>query len=166
MRTPDPFSFAGPGKGQVIALSLAAGGAATDYEDAWSAINEFLRADHTWSGYERNNAYVNNGDGTFTEAACVLGLDFVEDGRSFALADLDGDGRFEVVLKTGTHRRCVCCSHASIHCRRPSPSRCRAREAKARPPRRVRHLLRASVVCRYPVQSGLQQQHPGGGQHQ
>lgn len=84
---------------QVVARSLASGGAATDYEDAWSAINEFLRANRTWSGYERNNAYVNNSNGTFTEAAGVLGIDFLEDGRSFALADLDGDGRLEVLLK-------------------------------------------------------------------
>ncbi len=84
---------------QVIARSLAQGGSGTDYEDAWSAINEFLRSDYSWSGHERNNGYINNHDGTFTEAAGVLGLDLIEDSRTFALLDLDGDGRLEVVLK-------------------------------------------------------------------
>ena len=65
----------------------------------WSAINEFIRADYTWSGYQRNNFYLNNRDGTFAEAAGVLGLDCIEDSRSFTLSDLDGDGRLELVLK-------------------------------------------------------------------
>ena len=84
---------------QVVARSMQSRGASSDYEDAWSAINEFLRSDFTWSGYERNCAYLNNGDGTFTEAAALLGLDCLDDSRSFALADLDHDGRLEIVLK-------------------------------------------------------------------
>ena len=84
---------------QIVARSLANGGNSKDYGDAWSAINEFIRSDHSWSGYQRNNFYLNNRDGSFTEAAGVLGLDFLDDSRSFALADLDHDGRLEVVLK-------------------------------------------------------------------
>ena len=38
-------------------------------------------------------------DGTFSDVSGVVGLDFVEDGRSFALADFDHDGRLEVFLK-------------------------------------------------------------------
>lgn len=84
---------------QVVARSLAAGGNSKEYVDAWSAINEFIRSDHSWSGYQRNNFYINNRNGSFTEAAGILGLDFLDDSRSFALADLDHDGRLEVVLK-------------------------------------------------------------------
>ena len=84
---------------QIVARSLANAGNSKDYGDAWSAINEFIRSDHSWSGYQRNNFYLNNGNGTFTEAAGILGLDFIDDSRSFALADLDHDGRLEVVLK-------------------------------------------------------------------
>lgn len=69
------------------------------YEQGWNAINELIRADGTWSGYERNNFYVNNRDGTFSDIAGTAGLDFVEDSRAFALADFDGDGRLEVLLK-------------------------------------------------------------------
>ena len=47
-----------------------------DYEQGWSAINELIRADGTWSGYERNIFYANNGDGTFSDISGVVGLDF------------------------------------------------------------------------------------------
>ena len=87
---------------QVVARSLSAGGNSTEYEDAWSAVNEFLRSDYTWSGYQRNNLYLNNGDGSFTEAGAVLGLNLLDDSRSFALTDLDQDGRVEIVVKSRT----------------------------------------------------------------
>jgi len=69
------------------------------YERGWNAINELIRADGTWSGYERNNFYANNRDGTFSEISGAAGLDFIEDSRAFALADFDRDGRLEVFLK-------------------------------------------------------------------
>src|SRR5437016_5185690 len=69
------------------------------YEQGWNAINELIRSDNSWSGRERNVFYLNNHDGTFSEVSGTVGLDFLEDGRSFALADLDQDGRLEVVLK-------------------------------------------------------------------
>ena len=69
------------------------------YEHGWNALNELIRSDRTWNGYERNVLYANNHDGTFSEVSGPAGLDFAEDGRSFALADLDHDGRLEVVLK-------------------------------------------------------------------
>ena len=43
--------------------------------------------------------FANNRDGTFTEVSGAVGLDFPEDSRSFALADLDHDGRLEIILK-------------------------------------------------------------------
>src|SRR5207248_2322911 len=43
--------------------------------------------------------YANNRDGTFSEISGTVGLDFLEDSRAFALADLDQDGRLEVILK-------------------------------------------------------------------
>ena len=84
---------------QVVAYSPDTAGASHDYEQGWNAINELIRADETWSGYERNVFYVNNRDGTFSDVSAAIGVDFVEDGRSFALADIDHDGRLEVVLK-------------------------------------------------------------------
>ena len=69
------------------------------YEHGWNAINELIRSDHSWNGSERNVLFANNRDGTFSEVSAVAGMDLIEDGRSFALADLDHDGRLEVVVK-------------------------------------------------------------------
>ena len=84
---------------QVVALSPDSAQPSHDYEQGWSAINELIRADGTWSGYERNVFYANNGDGTFSDISGAAGLDFVEDGRAFAVSDFDGDGRQEIFLK-------------------------------------------------------------------
>jgi len=84
---------------QVVARSPLKAEPSQDYEQGWSAINELIRSDGAWSGFERNVFYVNNRDGTFSDVSGAVGLDFVEDGRSFALADFDQDGRMEVLLK-------------------------------------------------------------------
>ena len=84
---------------QVVANSPDQAAASHEYEEGWNAINELIRADGTWSGYERNICYANNRDGTFSDVSYVVGLDFIEDSRSFALADFDNDGRLEVFLK-------------------------------------------------------------------
>ncbi len=84
---------------QVVANSPGTAKPADGYEQGWNAINELIRADYTWSGYERNIFYANNRDGTFSDVSGAVDLDFLEDGRSFALADFDHDGRQEVFLK-------------------------------------------------------------------
>ena len=84
---------------QVVANSPEGSKPGSAYEQGWNAVNELIRADATWSGYERNVLYLNNGDGTFSDVSGVAGMDFLEDSRTFALADFDHDGRVEVVLK-------------------------------------------------------------------
>ncbi|RXH54219.1 FG-GAP-like repeat-containing protein [Granulicella sibirica] len=84
---------------QVVGRSPDDASPSLAYERGWNALNELIRTDSSWSGHERNVALANNGDGTFTEVSGPLGLDFLEDGRSFALSDLDGDGRLEIILK-------------------------------------------------------------------
>jgi Flp pilus assembly protein TadD/peroxiredoxin len=84
---------------QVVGKSPQNASVSAGYERGWNAINELIRSDTTWNGYERNVLYANNRDGTFSAVSGVAGLDFLEDSRSFALADLDHDGRLEVVLK-------------------------------------------------------------------
>ena len=69
------------------------------YEQGWNAINELIRSDSTWSGFERNVFCLNNGDGTFSDVSGVVGLNCMEDSRTFVLADFDHDGRQEMVLK-------------------------------------------------------------------
>jgi tetratricopeptide (TPR) repeat protein len=84
---------------QVVANSPNEARLSHVYEQAWNAINELIRADRTWSGFERNVFYLNNRDGSFCDVSGIVGMDFPEDGRSFARGDFDGDGRMEVVLK-------------------------------------------------------------------
>ncbi|MGA2099527.1 MAG: FG-GAP-like repeat-containing protein [Candidatus Sulfotelmatobacter sp.] len=85
---------------QTIAFSPDEARPSHDYEQGWNAINELIRSDGTWSGYARNVFYGNNRDGTFSDISGVVDLDFLEDGRSFALGDFDLDGRQEVFLKS------------------------------------------------------------------
>ncbi|HTZ58838.1 MAG TPA: tetratricopeptide repeat protein [Acidobacteriaceae bacterium] len=84
---------------QVVAKSPQDSTPSPAYEHGWNALNELIRSDGSWSGYERNVMFANNRDGTFTEVSGAVGLDFPEDSRSFALADLDHDGRLEIILK-------------------------------------------------------------------
>ena len=84
---------------QVVAKSSEDATPALAYEHGWNAINELVRSDHTWHGYARNVMFANNRDGTFSEISGPSGLDFIEDSRTFVLADLDRDGRLEVILK-------------------------------------------------------------------
>jgi tetratricopeptide (TPR) repeat protein len=84
---------------QIVAKSSEDATPASAYERGWNAINELVRSDSTWHGYARNVMFANNGDGTFSEVSGAVGMDFLEDSRSFALADIDHDGRLEVILK-------------------------------------------------------------------
>lgn len=84
---------------QVVAKSPDDATPSLAYEHGWNAINELIRSDNSWNAYERNVMFANNRDGTFSEVSGVTGLDFLEDSRSFALADIDHDGRLEVILK-------------------------------------------------------------------
>ncbi len=84
---------------QVVGKSPESSVSSPSYERGWNAINELIRSDSTWNGYERNVLYVNNHDGTFSDVSGVAGLDVRDDSRSFALADIDHDGRLEVIVK-------------------------------------------------------------------
>ena len=83
----------------VVGNSPTTARSSPDYEQGWNAINELIRADGTWSGYESNVLYANNRNGTFSDISGAIGMNFLEDGRSFVLADLDHDGRQELILK-------------------------------------------------------------------
>jgi tetratricopeptide (TPR) repeat protein len=87
---------------QVAQRSAESKGASGEYEMAWNAVNELVRSDYSWSGYERNVFFANNGDGTFSDVSGVLGLDLRDDSRAYGLSDFDHDGRLEFVLKNRT----------------------------------------------------------------
>lgn len=84
---------------QVVAKSPDNATPSLAYERGWNAINELVRSDNAWHGFARNVMFANNRDGTFTEISGAVGLDALEDSRAFALADIDHDGRLEVILK-------------------------------------------------------------------
>ena len=84
---------------QVVGNSPQNSNPSSTYEQGWNAINELIRSDSSWAAPERNVFYANNRDGTFSDVSGAVGLDFPEDSRSFVLADLDHDGRLEVILK-------------------------------------------------------------------
>ncbi len=52
-------------------------------------------------GEQRNAMFRNNQDGTFTEVGYLLGADRVEDGYVVSLADVDGDGNQDMILRNG-----------------------------------------------------------------
>jgi tetratricopeptide (TPR) repeat protein/peroxiredoxin len=84
---------------QVVAKSPLEARADQRYELGWIATHELIHTDGTWGGYDRNVFFLNNRDGTFSDVSGTLGMDFIEDGRAYALADFDHDGRIEVFLK-------------------------------------------------------------------
>jgi ASPIC and UnbV./FG-GAP repeat. len=84
---------------QVVARSPATQVTAPDYENGWSAINQCIREDFSWSGREPNVFYVRR-DGRYRDASGVSGFDFADDSRAFAVTDFDGDGYPDIVLKS------------------------------------------------------------------
>ena len=59
-----------------MANSPAEAKPALDYEQGWNALNELIRADGTWSGFERNVFYANNRDGTFSDVSGAVAWTF------------------------------------------------------------------------------------------
>ena len=96
---PDSYDLSSFFWRRVVAETPVEAAPARKYEQGWNAINELIRSDGTWAGYERNTFYANNRDGTFSDLSGTVGLDFFEDSRTFAVADFDHDGRPEVLLK-------------------------------------------------------------------
>ncbi|MFZ0959847.1 MAG: tetratricopeptide repeat protein [Terriglobia bacterium] len=101
---------------QVVSQSPPDAHPTLPYELGWNAINELIRSDGTWAGYQRNVFFYNHGDGTFSNIAGAVGLDFPDDSRAFALADFDHDGRLEIALKnrTGPQLRILRCEASNL----------------------------------------------------
>ena len=69
----------------------------TPYDDAWRAINQLL-IHGSIASRQRNVFLRNDGHGGYDEISGALGLDLDQDGRSFAVLDIDGDGDPDLVV--------------------------------------------------------------------
>jgi Flp pilus assembly protein TadD/peroxiredoxin len=82
---------------QVVARSPLTAVRGTPYDDAWRAMNQLL-IHGSIASRQRNVFLRNDGHGGFDEIAGALGLDLDQDGRSFALIDVDRDGDQDLVV--------------------------------------------------------------------
>ena len=82
---------------QVVAHSPRTRMPGTPYDDAWRAINQLL-VHGSIASRQRNVFLRNDGQGGFDEISGALGLDLDQDGRSFAVFDVDRDGDQDLVV--------------------------------------------------------------------
>ena len=75
-------------------------GGADRYLSAWRDIARSMESGVSWSGHERNVAWLQGGGGGFVDASAVCGLDQVADGRVALACDWDGDGDQDVWLRS------------------------------------------------------------------
>ncbi len=73
------------------------------YEEGWRQFQNRMNADGlSVHGKERKRFYRNSGSGRFVDFSAPSGLDFEDDGRAFAVLDLDNDGDLDLILKNRT----------------------------------------------------------------
>lgn len=83
-------------------------GSPAGYLAGWQATLELLRRGKSWSGHERNCAFLNvsaQGAPKFADVSAVTGLDFADDGRGLAAVDWDGDGDLDLWFANRTGPR-------------------------------------------------------------
>ena len=75
------------------------------YDAGWAALNKLIRAGHSFSGKERNCAFLNLGNGTYANVSSVTGLNLIDDGRGIAHCDWDWDGKPDIWTSNRTGPR-------------------------------------------------------------
>ena len=75
------------------------------YAQGWAALNRLLHEDRSFSGHERNCAFLNIGGGRFADVSAISGLDFDDDGRGLAVVDWDFDGDLDLWMTCRTAPR-------------------------------------------------------------
>ncbi len=82
---------------QVVAHSPLTRVPGTPYDDAWRAINQLL-IHGSIASHQRNVFLRNDRHGGFDDVSGAIGLDLDQDGRSFAVLDVDRDGDEDLVV--------------------------------------------------------------------
>ena len=75
------------------------------YFDSFFELAERIRKGASFSGRERNCAFLNLGGQSFADASAALGLDLEQDSRGIALCDWDHDGDVDLWLTNRTAPR-------------------------------------------------------------
>jgi Tfp pilus assembly protein PilF/peroxiredoxin len=96
-RDSDPEDLEGFFWRQVVSRSPLRRLPGTPYDDAWRAINQLL-IHRSIASRQRNVLLRNDGQGGFDDVSGAVGLDLDQDGRSFAVLDLDRDGDPDLAL--------------------------------------------------------------------
>lgn len=73
------------------------------YADGWRRFQNLMtESGYSVHGREKKRFFRNNGTGGFTDLSAASGLAFEDDGRAFALLDMDLDGDTDLILKNRT----------------------------------------------------------------
>ena len=84
---------------RVVAQSASDTTPMPDYETGWNCLNQMVREDFSWNGNEPNVFYARQRS-QYRDCSGISGLDLPADSRAFAVTDLDGDGRPDLLLKS------------------------------------------------------------------
>jgi len=75
------------------------------YRQGWKALNRLLHEDRSFSGFERNCAYLNIKGNRFADISSASGFDFLDDSRALAYIDWDFDGDLDLWMTGRTAPR-------------------------------------------------------------
>ena len=76
-----------------------------EYLDSFARLAQRIRSGNSFSGNERNCAFLNSKNGAFTDVSYSLGLDLIDDSRGLAVMDIDRDGDPDYLLTNRTAPR-------------------------------------------------------------
>ena len=71
----------------------------TDFSGDISTGKKDASVKPSMTGFQRNRLYRNNKNGTFTEIGYLAGVDSIADGYIVAVADLNSDGKMDLILR-------------------------------------------------------------------
>lgn len=75
------------------------------YQQGWKALNRLLHEDRSFSGSERNCAFLNCAGHGFADISGLSGIDFPDDARAVTAVDWDFDGDLDLWLTCRTAPR-------------------------------------------------------------